>query len=139
MKKWFVILCFLFSAGITSFAQNDQQDQEGAKIVSRMNEYIQRKLGLSKNEAEKFSPVFFRYFRDFAQTHRENRTDKLILQQKIIDLRLRYRNEFRQILDDDRANKVYKFEDQFRQEAIRIIKENRQDRLPPRKSKSFIP
>ena len=134
MKKWLLILFIFLSSGAAVTAQNDEPDQAGGKIQSRMVEYIQKKLGLSKNEAEKFSPVFFRYFRDFAQTHRENRTDKLILQQKIIDLRLKYRAEFRQIMDEDRANKVYKYEDQFRQEAIRIIKENRRDRLPPRKN-----
>jgi hypothetical protein len=134
MKKWLLILFVFLSSSVALFAQNDEPAQEAGKIQSRMVEYIQKRLGLSKNEAEKFSPVFFRYFREFAQTHRENRTDKLVLQQKIIDLRLKYRTEFRQIMDEDRANKVYKYEDQFRQEAIRIIKENRRDRLPPRKN-----
>jgi hypothetical protein len=93
-----------------------------------MKEYVQKNLGLSKNEAEKFSPVFMRYCREFAQTHRQNRGDNLILKQKIIELRIRYRSEFRQILDEQRANKVFQYEDKFRLETIRIIKESRRDR-----------
>ncbi len=132
MKKWLLILSFFLLPGIATFAQDDGPAQGGGKIQERMQEYIQKRLGLSKNETEKFSPVFIRYFREFVQTHRENRQDKLILQQKIIDLRLRYRTEFRQIMDADRANKVYKYEDQFRREAIEIIKENRRERIPAR-------
>lgn len=129
MKKCVIILITLLSflPGI-SFAQDEQPVQE-SKIQERMREYIQNKLSLSRNEAEKFTPMFVRYFREFAQTHRAYRGDRLILQQKIIELRLRYRTEFRQIMDEQRANKVFKYEDEFRQEAIRILKENRRDMI----------
>lgn len=135
MKKWLLILFVFLLPGFAALAQNEEPEQEGGKIQVRMKEYIQNKLGLSKGEAEKFTPVFLRYFREFAQTHRQYRPDKLILQQKIIELRLRYRGEFRQIMDEQRANKVFQYEDKFRQEAIRIIKENRGDRIPPRRTR----
>ena len=125
MRKWLIIL--LISA-IPAFAfaqENEVQHEEGNKIHLRMKDYIQNKLGLSKREAEQFTPVFLRYLRDFAMTHREFKQDRLILQQKIIELRLRYRNDFRQILDEKRANRVYKVEDEFRKEAIRMLKERR--------------
>jgi siroheme synthase (precorrin-2 oxidase/ferrochelatase) len=138
MKKYFVILLLFLLLGFSAFSQTADAEQEGGKIAERMREYIQNNLGLSKNEAERFSPVFMRYIREFAQTHRENRDDRLILQQKIIELRLRYRGEFRQILDEQRANKVFQFEDKFRQEAVRIIKENRRDRLPLRRTRSVL-
>lgn len=124
-------------------AQNDidQPTPQEGKIRERMQEYIQNRLNLSRNEAERFTPVFIRYFREFAQTHRSYKSDRLILQQKIIDLRLRYRTEFRQIMDEQRANRVFKYEDEFRQEAIRIIRENRRDRMenkPIRRNRSII-
>ena len=112
-------------------AQEDDPAVKETKIQERMREYIQNRLGLSRNEAQKFTPLFVRYFKEFAQTHRAYRGDKLILQQKIIELRIHYRGEFRQIMDEQRANKVFKYEDEFRQEAIRILKENRQDRMKP--------
>jgi len=137
MKKWLTILFLFFLPGFAAFAQDDETEQEG-KIPERMRVYIQDKLGLSKNEAEKFTPVFLRYFREFVQTHRQYRPDKLILQQKIIELRLRYRAEFRQVLDEQKANKVYVFEDEFRRKAITIIRENRRDRMPPRKANALF-
>lgn len=117
-----------------SFAQDEEEPaQQGGKIQERMKEYIQNRLGLSRAEAERFTPVFIRYFREFAQTHRQNKGDNLILKQRIIELRIRYRTEFRQIMDEQRANKVFKYEDDFRQEAVRIIKENRRNGPPPRR------
>lgn len=141
MKKCVIILLTLMSfLPGTGFAQEEQQPplQEN-KIQERMREYIQNKLSLSRNEAEKFTPLFVRYFREFAQTHRSYRGDRLILQQKIIELRLHYRTEFRQVMDEQRANKVFKYEDEFRQEAVRILKENRRGRMdrPVRRDKSL--
>ena len=143
MKKWLIILLLTLAPGAALLAQTDTDDpapQEG-KIRERMQQYIQDRLSLSSREAERFTPVFVRYFREFAQTHKMYRGDNLILKQKIIDLRLRYRTEFRQVMDEQRANKVFKYEDEFRREAINIIRENRRDRLdnkPLRRNRSII-
>ncbi|HEV7782827.1 MAG TPA: hypothetical protein VGO58_16240 [Chitinophagaceae bacterium] len=138
MKKWLLILFLFVLPGMAAFAQDDEPAQEGGKIQERMREYVQNKLGLSRAEAQRFTPVFVRYFREFAQTHKQFRGDNLILKQRIIELRIRYRTEFRQILDEQRANKVYKYEDEFRQETIRIIKENRRDGIRPRRTRTVL-
>jgi hypothetical protein len=134
MKKWFIIL-FVYCLPLVSFGQENDSIPDEGKIPERMKTYIQNKLSLSRKEADKFAPVFLRYFREFAKTHRENKSDRLVLQQKIIELRLRYRGEFRQILDEQRANKVYFYEDEFRKQAIRIIKENRGERRGLRRTR----
>ena len=118
----------LFFTGVAAYAQDEGSDDKAGKIRDRMSEYIRDRLGLSRNEAEKFTPVFLKYFQEFRQIHRENRTDVLVFKQKIIDLRIRYRNEFRQIMDEPRANKVFVYEDEFRRKAIQIL-ETRKDRL----------
>ncbi|MEI2740469.1 MAG: hypothetical protein V9F01_16980 [Chitinophagaceae bacterium] len=139
MKKWLLILFLFLLPGFAALAQNDEEPaQEAGKIQEKMREYIQVKLGLSKAESEKFSPIFVRYFREFVQTHRQNKNDRLVLQQKIIELRLRYRGEFRQIMDEQRANKVYHYEDEFRRKAAEIIRENRRDRIQPRRTRTVI-
>ncbi|HEV8504129.1 MAG TPA: hypothetical protein VGQ53_01975 [Chitinophagaceae bacterium] len=125
MKKYFIIL-ILFFIGLGAYAQEERDDK--GKIRDRMNEYIQDRLGLSKREAEKFSPVFLRYFQEFRQIRVQNKADNLVLKQKIIDLRIRYRNEFRQIMDEPRANKVFVYEDEFRRKVIQML-ETRKDRL----------
>jgi len=103
MKKVLFILGLLFVTSVPLFAQDDTDDDQngaGEKIRDKMNEFIQKRLDLSSGEAEKFTPIFLRYFKEWRQTLRENRADKLILQQKIIDLRLRYRPQFREIIGD---------------------------------------
>lgn len=132
MKKFVIILNLVMLTALGAFSQ----DEEGGKIPERMKQYIQDRLNLSRKEADKFSPVFFRYFRDFVQTHRQFKGDRLVLQQKIVDLRLRYRGEFRQIMDEQRANKVYIYEDEFRVKAKEIL-EARKDRLENRPTKRF--
>ena len=138
MKKYLIILILLFT-GLAAYTQ-EEGDDKGGKIRDRMNEYIQDRLGLSKREAEKFSPVFLRYFQEFRQIRRENRTDNLVLKQKIIDLRIRYRTEFRQIMDEPRANKVFVYEDEFRRKVIQML-ETRKDRLgekPLQRNRSLL-
>ena len=137
MKKWLLIFSLFLLPGFAAFSQEEDSHEEGGKIVERMKEYIQKNLGLSRAEAKQFSPVFIRYFREFVQTHRLYKTDRLILQQKIIDLRLRYRGEFRQIMDEQRANKVFKYEDEFRVKARDILMENKQRRVPFRRTRAL--
>jgi hypothetical protein len=137
MKKFLFILTIVLSS-LTVVAQKDQP----GKIQERMKEYIQNRLSLSKAEAERFTPVFMRYLKEFGETHRQNKEqnngDRLVLQQKIIELRLRYRGEFKQIMDDQRANQVYKHEDDFRREVIQIIKENRLENRPTKRNQRML-
>ncbi len=138
MKKWFYILVLLLGTAFAVPAQNDGNDGQPpheSKIRERMQQYIQDRLSLTKNEAERFTPVFVRYFREFAQTHHTYKGDRLVLQQKIIDLRIRYRNVFRQVFDEQRANKIYQYEDEFRRKAMEIIRENRRNRIESRPQK----
>jgi hypothetical protein len=128
MKKYLIILILLFT-GIAGFAQKENDDSgAGGKIRDRMVEYIQDRLGLSRKESEKFSPVFLRYFHEFRQIRQQNKGDRLVFQQKVIDLRIRYRDQFRQIMPELKANKVFVYEDEFRKKAIQIL-EARKDRL----------
>ena len=123
MKRFLLILSLLFVSVPGLFAQDEEEGNE--KIRDKMNEYIQRRLNVSDDEAKKFSPVFLRYFSEWRQTIRENKGDKLILQQKIVDLRLRYRNQFRELLGERRGNQVFNQQDDF----IKKLREIRQDRL----------
>src|SRR6476620_639429 len=127
MKKYFIIV-ILFFTGLATYAQDEGGNDKAGKIRDRMSEYIKDRLGLSRGEADKFTPVFLKYCHEFRKIHSENKTDVLILKQKIIDLRIRYRNEFRQIMDEPRANKVFVYEDEFRRKAIQML-ETRRDRL----------
>jgi hypothetical protein len=132
MKKLFFILSLLLVTSARLFAQAGEDNEGGQKIRDKMNEFIQKRLNVSKSEAEKFTPVFLRYFREWRQTIRENKGDRLILQQKIVDLRLRYRTQFREILGEQRGNQVYRHQDVFIRE-LQDIRKNRLGNNPNRR------
>jgi hypothetical protein len=124
MKKIFYILSFLSVISISSFAQ----DGDGGKLRQKMTEYIQQKLGLSKTEAERFGPVFLDYFKELRKTNQDYKGDRLVLQQKIVELRLKYRDQFKPIVGEKRSNDVFTYEREF----VKEVKELREDRLQNR-------
>ena len=126
MKRFLFILTFALLTGFSSKAQSDEHD----KIRDKMTEFIQKRLDLTRNEAERFTPVFIRYFREWKQTLQENRGDGLVRQQRIIELRLRYRTEFRDIVGEKRSNDVYKQQDVF----VREIREMREEQIKARRA-----
>jgi len=125
MKKLLFILTLIFSFSVALHAQDDSNDD---KIRDKMTLYIQQRMRLTKNEADRFSPVFIRYFKDWRNAIRDNRTDRLILQQKIVELRLRYRNEFKDIIGEKKSNEVFRHQEVFIQELKDIKRERIQNR-----------
>ena len=111
-----------------SFAQEDQTENGALKLRERMIQYIQDKLAMSKSEADRFTPVFINYFRELRQTNQQYRGDRLVLQQKIVELRLRYRELFKPIIGDQRSNEVFIHEREFIQKAREELQTRLQNR-----------
>lgn len=129
MKKYLLILTLFLSTGLAAFSQDDEADDRMGKLQEKMQQYIQKRLSMTKDEAQKFSPLFLRYISELRRTHREFKIDRPMLQLKIAELRVRFRNEFRQVIDEQRANKVFQhqkeFEDKIRQEILERRQQNR--------------
>jgi len=112
MKRILIILSLFMLASAKLIAQDDDNGNE--RIRDKMSQYIQERLNLSKSEAEKFSPVFLRYFREWKMTLRESKGEPVLLrQQKIVDLRLRYRDQFKEIIGEKRSNEVFDHQQRF--------------------------
>lgn len=110
-------------AGVKLFAQDDD-DNRSEKIRDKMNEFIQQRLNLTKSEAEKFSPVFLRYFKEWRTTIRDSKADPvLVRQQKIVDLRVRYRDQFKGIIGEKRSTEVFDHQQRFIQEIKNVQRE----------------
>lgn len=126
MKRLLFIVSFFFVSSISLFAQEDDGMEDGNdKIRDKMSEFIQKRLNLSKDESAKFSPVFIRYFKEWRSTLRDNKDDRLLLQKKIVDLRLKYRTEFRDIIGEKRGNQVFNHQETF----IRELRDIRRERV----------
>jgi hypothetical protein len=133
MKTILIILGLFLFTGFTAFAQDD--DAEGNELIrQKMNEFIQKRLGLSKAESEKFTPVFIRYFKEWRETLRVHRGDNLVRNQKVAELQIRYRTEFRQILGEKRANQVYRQQKIFVDELINAQRRQQRDPRPNKKT-----
>jgi hypothetical protein len=133
MKKILFIASIILFTGFSGFAQQD--DDAGNKIREKMTEYLQKRLRLSNAEADKFSPVFLRYFMEARNAQRSFQNDPLIRQQKIIELRLRYRDEFRDIMGEKRGNDVFTFEREF----VEKVKEIRNERMQNKPDQNLRP
>jgi hypothetical protein len=135
MKKYLYILILVLLPAVSMFAQdedNSGNEEQANRMREKLTEYIQKRLNLTKAEAEKFTPVFVRYFNDLRKTSIQNRGDAILRQQKVAELRLRYRDEFKPIIGDSRANRVFVAEREF----IKIAKDvmlDRRERLQNRK------
>src|SRR6478735_3987103 len=103
MKKLLYTLLFLLSINI-AFAQDEGNPD---KVRERMTEYIQKRLDLSQSEAERFGPVFIDYFNELRKTNQDFKGDRLVLQQKVTDVRLRYRDQFKGIIGEKKSNDVF--------------------------------
>jgi hypothetical protein len=128
MKKYFFILFISLFASFRGFAQDDEADERGGKLLERMQLYIQKKLDMTKAEAEKFGPIFLQYISELRKTHREFRTDRPVLQLKIAEVRVRFRDQFRPIINEQRANRVFLHQKEFEDKIRDEINERRMER-----------
>ncbi|MGZ5285713.1 MAG: hypothetical protein ACXWB9_00945 [Flavisolibacter sp.] len=134
MKRIIYILFFALALSPVSFAQ-DMDDDPGGKLREKMVEYIQKKLTLSRNEAEKFQPVFLDYLRQMRSTRQEFKTDQILLKKKVADLRVRTRDQLKPIIGEQRSNEVFTHEQEFIRMAIQEQKERIQNRKEGRANK----
>ncbi len=134
MKRIIYILFFALALSPVGFAQ-DVEDDPGGKLREKMVEYIQKKLSLSRTEAEKFQPVFLDYLRQMRSTRQEFRGDQILLKKKVADLRVRTRDQLKPIIGEQRSNEVFTHEQEFIRMAIQEQKERIQNRKEGRANK----
>ncbi len=125
MKRFLYTLFFFFTMQ-TTFAQDEQPG--AARLKEKMVEYIQTKLGLNKSEAERFQPLFMDYLRQLRQTKEEHKNDRLVLQQKVIEVRLKFREQIKPIVGEKRSNDVFTHEREFVEQVQDVRKERMQER-----------
>ncbi|MGI8635796.1 MAG: hypothetical protein ACR2KZ_10375, partial [Segetibacter sp.] len=89
-------------------------------------EYLTKELQLTSEESEKLWPVYSNYRNEIKAIRKEDQNDQIILEEKILNIRKKYKDEFKSILGtDERVNKLFVAEKNFR-EMLRkeLIKRN---------------
>lgn len=125
MKKYLLILLILFGTFSFASAQNAQQ---GEKIQALKIAFITQKLQLTSAEAEKFWPVYNNYETEIKQLRSNGNPDVLDNEEKLLDIRKKYKPSFEKILGPQRLNDLYNAERDFRNVLIKRLKEQRQGR-----------
>jgi hypothetical protein len=128
MKKLYIIFTFL-TVSLFAEAQEeqpqvaDQKQQE--KIEALKVAFITKELDLTPDEAQKFWPVYNQYSKELKSTFKDNQ-DVIDRDEKVVNLRKRYRDQFTKVLGADRMNRMFNAERDFRQLLIKSIKRQRQ-------------
>ena len=132
MKK-IVTLMMIVALSLTSYvyAQDQPDPKEQEKIQALEIAFISRKLNLTTDEAQRFWPIYNEYKRDvrqvmIAQKNTSNR-DIVDDEQRIIDVRKKYRDRFVGVIGQPRMNKFFQAEREFRGVLLNQLK-NRPNR-----------
>ena len=122
MKKIYLIMAFASLACIAKAQEEDrpsekkQQDIEALKIA-----FISKELDLTPDEARTFWPLYNQYSKELRTTIKEN-GDVLDREEKVLNLRKRYKDQFSKVLGQQRMNRIFNAEGRFRQLLIRSMR-----------------
>ncbi|MFT3705853.1 MAG: hypothetical protein QM802_26040 [Agriterribacter sp.] len=113
MKKIFLLFGFITFATLLTQAQVPDTER-GEKIRALEIAYLTKQLQLTPDEAKNFA--LFNQYRKEVKAARtdESITEELDKEQKVLDIRKRYKKNFAAILNQERAQTVFEAEDRFK-------------------------
>lgn len=130
MKKIYLLLSFCCIALIAAAQEPEpdltdkkQQDIEALKVA-----FISKELSLTPDEAQKFWPVYNQYAKELNGVVTENREDVLERDKNVLDVRMKYRDQFSKILGAQRMNRMYNAEGRFRHLLIKALRQQKMKR-----------
>ncbi|MDB5212004.1 MAG: hypothetical protein JWQ30_2831 [Sediminibacterium sp.] len=107
MKRTCYFIAFLLFSCCTIFAQPDGPGVPPSTIVGLKMAFVTRQLALTNEEAQKFWPVYYSYSGELRRTKQGNKGDVLAMEESMLNVRKKYKTEFKKILTtDERVNKA---------------------------------
>ena len=130
MKKILLLLSFFINISYICLAQPAEQRNRAEKIQAA---YITNELKLSPEEAQRFWPVYRNYKEEIRRARQEKREDELAFEEKVLDIRKKYKPEFKKVLvNDQRVNRVFIADKNFK-EMLRKELQNRRNNQPQKR------
>ena len=126
MKKYLLLLLITF-AGL-SFANAQQQGNRSEKVQALKIAFITQKLQLTSSQAQQFWPVYNQYQGEVRDLRRNKSDDALKNEERLLDIRKKYKPSFEKILGAQKLNDLYNAERDFRTVLIRQLKSERDQR-----------
>lgn len=116
----FVATAFFANAQDELPSGKKQQDIEALKVA-----FISRELELTPQEAQKFWPLYNQYSKELRGVVKDDQ-DVLETEEKVLNIRKRYKDEFSKVLGPNRMNKMFNAEGRFRKLLLKSIRNQRQ-------------
>jgi len=114
---------------VFSIANAQKQGTRSEKVQALKIAFITQKLQLTSAQAEKFWPVYNQYDSEIKSLRTDNNEDVLENEEKLLNIRKKYKPTFEKILGPQKLNDLFNAERDFRNVLIRQLKNERQQRL----------
>lgn len=116
MRKANYFIGFLLLFSCTIFAQQaDPAPSPASTIIGLKKAFVTQQLGLTNEEAQKFWPVYYSYSVELRKTTQGKKADVLEMEEGMLNVRKKYKTEFKKILNtDERVNKALTVDRDFR-------------------------
>ena len=124
MKKLYILMAFV-SLSVSAIAQNQNPGQKRQDIEALKIAFISRELELTPDEAQKFWPIYNEYSKEMRTIVADDQ-DVLDRDEKVLNLRKRYRDPFTKVIGEPRMNRLYNAEGKFRQLLIKSMRQKGQ-------------
>jgi hypothetical protein len=127
MKRIILLISmFVWSAGLV-LAQEEEAPHNGGKLKAYQIAFLTKKLNLTPEEAQRFWPVFNQYENEIRTTRLQNKqATEVELEEKVVNIRKKYFEEFSKVLNRERADRVFKADKEFKDGVRRELMERRQ-------------
>ena len=125
MKKLYFLLAFISITGFASAQDEQPSEKKQANIEALKVAFITKELELTPDEAQKFWPVYNQYSKELKATRIAN-PDALERDEKILNIRKSYKEQFTKILGPQRVNNLYNAEAKFNQLLFRAMRKQNQ-------------
>ncbi len=124
-----ILVLLVSSTNAQTRPEGEKRSMEAKKLQAMEMAFITKELNLSPDEAQKFWPVFNQYRNELKSIAKnQSVNDQLERQQKMLDVRKRYREDFSKCVDQQRANKVFGVEAEFRNLVRREFQKRESER-----------
>lgn len=124
MKNFILTISFFSLLLTTVVGQND--DKKGGRVEALKIAYLTKKLDLSPAEAQKFWPIYNNYaaeMRSARMDMRQGKLPELEAEDRMLNIRKRYSNEFSRAISADKINTFFRSEKEFGQYVQKELQE----------------
>jgi hypothetical protein len=97
----------------SAIAQNGRQGNASTIEAIKIG-YFTKQLSLTPDEAQKFWPIYNQYVAEVRELRQQNRDlDEVSMEEKLLNIRKKYKSEFSKALSTDKVNQFFKVEKDF--------------------------